>query len=53
MCAGYLDSFWYRARVIDKWPDKRTYRLSIIDFGDVQELPYDHVTYLSQEFSHL
>ena len=51
LCAGYLGSeeYWYRARIINKSFEKRTYHLSILDFGDVHELPFKHVKSLDQE----
>lgn len=51
MCAGYHESFWYRAKIVNKSPDKRTYHLRIIDFGDEHEISYENVTLLSEEFN--
>ena len=49
MCAAYYDSFWFRGQVIRITPEKRTYHISIIDFGDIQELPYENVKILKPE----
>lgn len=43
------DSFWYRTQIIDRSTDKQLYQASIIDFGDIQEIPYNHMRILNEE----
>lgn len=52
LCAAYLleEQFWFRARVIDKSDERRVYRLRLIDFGDVHELPFQRVKLLDEEY---
>lgn len=49
LCAAYYDSFWYRGQVIRIKPEKRTYHIKIIDFGDIQELSFENVKILNSE----
>ena len=52
-CVGFVetDSFWYRTQIIDRSREKKLYRASIIDFGDVQDIPYNHMRFLNKEYS--